>query len=104
MLLTAQGRNCGVPVTSDLIPTTAVGKNGRGKACTITELLVATSRVLGVSKTAVLAEEFATFVDLEMALHIGAEELLPHFHRILISLDATPVLYMGQDSASMLEV
>lgn len=44
------------------------------------------TRVLGVSKTAVLVEEFATFVDLELSLHIGAEELLPHFHRILLSL------------------
>ena len=52
---------------------------------------------------AVLAEEFASFVDLEMTLHVGAEELLPHFRRILVSLDATPALYMGQDSPSMLE-
>ena len=48
-------------------------------------------------------EEFATFVDLELSLHIGAEELLPHFHRILLSLDATPAAYMGQESNSMLE-
>ena len=61
------------------------------------------SRVLGVPKQAVLAEEFASFVDLEMTLHVGAEELLPHFRRILVSLDATPALYMGQDSPSMLE-
>ena len=52
---------------------------------------------------AVLAEEFASFVDLEMTLHVGAEELLPHFRRILVALDATPALYMGQDSPSMLE-
>ena len=57
----------------------------------------------GVSKKAVLDEEFATFVDLELALHIGAEELLPHFHRILLSLDTTQAAYLGQDSASMLE-
>jgi hypothetical protein len=38
-------------------------------------------RVLGVSKKAVLDEEFATFVDLDLSLHIGPEDLLPHFHR-----------------------
>jgi hypothetical protein len=47
---------------------------------------VCITRVMGVSKAAVLAEEFATFVDLELSLHMGAEELLPHFHRILLSL------------------
>jgi hypothetical protein len=40
-------------------------------------------RVLGVSKKAVLDEEFATFVDLDLSLHIGPEDLLPHFHRCI---------------------
>ncbi len=40
-------------------------------------------RVLGVPKKAVLDEEFATFVDLDLSLHIGPEDLLPHFHRCI---------------------
>ena len=70
-------------MTIDKIPTPAGGKNGRGKACSITELLNCMERVLGVSKKAVLDEEFATFVDLDLSLHIGPEDLLPHFHRCI---------------------
>jgi len=102
-IIMAEALRSGQRLTSDFIPTTAAGKNGRGKACSITHLLGCITRVLGVSRKALVQEEFATFVDLDMTLHIGAEDLLPHFHRILLSLDTTPATYMGQDSASMLE-
>ena len=36
----ALGRKSGLAMACDLAPTTAAGRNGRGKACTITELLV----------------------------------------------------------------
>lgn len=36
----AAGRQSGVSITCDLAPTTAAGRNGRGKACSINQLLV----------------------------------------------------------------
>jgi len=52
-VMMAHSRVCGHRLTADFIPTTAVGKNGRGKACAITELLGCISRVLGVHRKAV---------------------------------------------------
>lgn len=82
----------------------AEGKGGKGgRMCSVSDLLLEMQAKLGVDRQAVLTQEFPTFVDLEMGLHVEAEELLPHLHRILASLDLSPSAYLGQDSASLAE-
>mmetsp|Transcript_7036 Transcript_7036/g.16150 ORF Transcript_7036/g.16150 Transcript_7036/m.16150 type:complete len:188 (+) Transcript_7036:1-564(+) len=88
-------------VIADDIPNTST--TGGGKACSVTELLDCMCRVLGIDKKDVLEDEFPAFVDLELSLHLKTEELLPHFHRIMSTLDLNPVEFMGPDNLSMFE-
>lgn len=79
-------------------------KGGYGcYCCSVTEFLQCVEKVLGVDKRLVLDEEFATYVDLKMSLHVGPEEFLPHFQRILQGVELSAAAYLGQDNITLNE-
>jgi hypothetical protein len=96
-----------VPVAHTTRKNERTGKGEKGGygcySCSVTEFLLCAEKVMGVDKRSVLDEEFATYVDLKMCLHVGPEEFLPHFQRILHSLEVTSGAYLGQDNITMCE-
>uniref|UniRef100_A0A7S0XUB1 Uncharacterized protein n=2 Tax=Hemiselmis andersenii TaxID=464988 RepID=A0A7S0XUB1_HEMAN len=71
--------------------------------CSVTDFLIAAEKVLGVDKRAVLDEEFATYVDLKMSLHLPPKDILSHFQRILQSLDMNNAEYFGSSNITFTE-